>query len=152
MIDGTPAKYNKLYTECWKYESNERPNMQEVVTVLEATISSEQNDVTIYDFNEKKELKEYQSNSSSSKGTIDINDDLINDITSLNIVSGIIKQSENVSSSVSSQEMKPSLDDISVYDNDLINDIISLNAESGIIIMESKNNMPNVSNQIIWQD
>ncbi|PKK59713.1 hypothetical protein RhiirC2_794429 [Rhizophagus irregularis] len=148
MIDGTPAKYNKLYTECWKYESNERPNMQEVVTVLEATISSEQNDVTIYDFNEKKELKEYQSNSSSSKGTIDINDDLINDITSLNIVSGIIKQSENVSSSVSSQEMKPSLDDISVYDNDLINDIISLNAESGIIIMESKNNMPNVSNQV----
>ncbi|PKC15822.1 hypothetical protein RhiirA5_407728 [Rhizophagus irregularis] len=147
MIDGTPAEYNKLYTECWKYESNERPNMQEVVTVLEATISSEQNDVTIYDFNEKKELKKYQSNSSSSKGTIDINDDLINDITSLNIVSEIIKQSENVSSSVSNQAMKPTLDDISVYNNDLINDIIFLNAESGII-MESKNSMPNVSNQI----
>ncbi|RGB29987.1 hypothetical protein C1646_818178 [Rhizophagus diaphanus] len=146
MIDGTPAEYNKLYTECWKYESNERPNMQEVVTVLEATISSEQNDVPIYDFNEKKELKEYQSNSSSSKETIDINDKLINDITSLKIVSGIIKQSENVSSSVSSQAMKQSLDDISVYDNDLINDIIPL-AESGIL-MESINSMPNVSNQV----
>ncbi|UZO10094.1 uncharacterized protein OCT59_001692 [Rhizophagus irregularis] len=34
IIEGTPAKYSKLYTECWKYEPNKRPNMQDVVSIL----------------------------------------------------------------------------------------------------------------------
>ncbi|CAB4431192.1 unnamed protein product [Rhizophagus irregularis] len=34
IIEGTPAKYSKLYTECWKYEPNKRPNMRDVVSIL----------------------------------------------------------------------------------------------------------------------
>ncbi|CAB4417629.1 unnamed protein product [Rhizophagus irregularis] len=34
IIDGTPEEYSKLYTECWNYESQKRPNMQQVVSTL----------------------------------------------------------------------------------------------------------------------
>ncbi|POG58508.1 hypothetical protein GLOIN_2v1730023, partial [Rhizophagus irregularis DAOM 181602=DAOM 197198] len=43
IIDGTPAEYSKLYTECWKYEPHERPNMQDIVSTLKALISPDQN-------------------------------------------------------------------------------------------------------------
>ncbi|RGB38842.1 kinase-like domain-containing protein [Rhizophagus diaphanus] len=41
IIDGTPVKYSKLYTECWKYEPDERPNMQVVVLILKTITSPE---------------------------------------------------------------------------------------------------------------
>ncbi|CAB4473008.1 unnamed protein product [Rhizophagus irregularis] len=34
VIDGTPEEYSKLYTECWNYDSQKRPNMQQVVSTL----------------------------------------------------------------------------------------------------------------------
>ncbi|CAB4444247.1 unnamed protein product [Rhizophagus irregularis] len=34
IIDGTPVEYSKLYTECWKDEPNERPDMQVIVSTL----------------------------------------------------------------------------------------------------------------------
>jgi hypothetical protein len=83
--------------------------MQEVVTILEAIISSEQNDVIIYDNYEKKELEEYKSNSILSKGTIDLNNDLMNNVSSLNFDecgSGIIVAPGN-SSGISNQETEP---------------------------------------------
>ncbi|GBC07923.1 hypothetical protein RclHR1_00780003 [Rhizophagus clarus] len=128
-IVGTPVKYYQLYSECWKRESNERPDMQKVVTVLESIISSEQNDVITHNVNEKKELEEYNSN--LNKGTIDINNDLMNDITSLNIKSGIVPGSGIISSSsVSNQAVKQSVD---YTRNDIINDVTSLNVKSGIV-------------------
>ncbi|GBC06864.1 hypothetical protein RclHR1_00710015 [Rhizophagus clarus] len=110
--------------------------MQEVVIVLEAIISFEPIDINIYDSNEKKELKEYNSNSNSSKGTIEINGELINDIESLKIES-------DDTSSLSNQLTKPSVDDISVYNNDLIDDITPLN-----ILMETENGSSSLSNKV----
>ncbi|GBB87033.1 hypothetical protein RclHR1_01350008 [Rhizophagus clarus] len=38
IVEETPIDYSSLYKECWKYESDERPNMQEVVLVLKSII------------------------------------------------------------------------------------------------------------------
>ncbi|GBB95591.1 hypothetical protein RclHR1_02570025 [Rhizophagus clarus] len=35
IIDGTPVEYSELYTECWKGEPDERPDMQQVVSTLD---------------------------------------------------------------------------------------------------------------------
>ncbi|GBC08353.1 hypothetical protein RclHR1_08060001 [Rhizophagus clarus] len=134
MIVGTPVKYYQLYSECWKYESNKRPNMQEVVAILESIIPSEQNDVITHNINEKGELEEY--NSSLNNETMDINNDLINDIASLNISS----------SSVSNQAVEQSVDDTH---SDIINDVAS-STESGIII-ETEDSLSSISNQTTEQ-
>ncbi|RGB24700.1 kinase-like domain-containing protein, partial [Rhizophagus diaphanus] len=34
IIDGTPVKYSKLYTGCWRDEPNKRPNIQEIISTL----------------------------------------------------------------------------------------------------------------------
>ncbi|CAB4431350.1 unnamed protein product [Rhizophagus irregularis] len=70
VIEGTPAGYSKLYTECWKFEPDERPNMREVVSILKALISPEQND-TRFDDVYREEIISLES-SESSVG-IDIN-------------------------------------------------------------------------------
>ncbi|RGB25790.1 kinase-like domain-containing protein [Rhizophagus diaphanus] len=78
VIEGTPAEYSKLYTKCWKYEPDERPNMQDVVLILKALISPEQND-TKFDEVYKEEnilLEKYKSSSKSSEGIEDINKSL----------------------------------------------------------------------------
>ncbi|GES99064.1 kinase-like domain-containing protein [Rhizophagus clarus] len=38
IIDNTPIEYSNIYTECWKYEPDERPNMQEVALILKSII------------------------------------------------------------------------------------------------------------------
>ncbi|GBC52664.1 kinase-like domain-containing protein [Rhizophagus irregularis DAOM 181602=DAOM 197198] len=77
IIDGTPIKYSKLYTACWNYEPNKRPNMQEVVLILKEIISLE---IVIYNLNEDKKIffssENYETNSESSKVSLDINNDL----------------------------------------------------------------------------
>ncbi|EXX53796.1 Tpk1p [Rhizophagus irregularis DAOM 197198w] len=77
IIDGTPIEYGDLYTACWKYEPNERPNIQEVVLTLKSIISPE---IIIYKVNDDKKssvsLGKYKPNSESSKVTMDINHDL----------------------------------------------------------------------------
>ncbi|CAB5342308.1 unnamed protein product [Rhizophagus irregularis] len=40
IIDGTPEEYSKLYAECWNYDSQKRPNMQQVVSTLNQLKSS----------------------------------------------------------------------------------------------------------------
>ncbi|CAB4431289.1 unnamed protein product [Rhizophagus irregularis] len=74
IIDGTPAEYSKLYTECWKYEPHERPNMQDIVSTLKALISPDQNSTNPDDVNKKgnTSLKIPEL----SVGTIDINKSL----------------------------------------------------------------------------
>ncbi|CAI2172547.1 14807_t:CDS:2 [Funneliformis geosporum] len=39
IIDRTPPEYSDLYQECWKYETDERPNMQKVVSTIKTIIS-----------------------------------------------------------------------------------------------------------------
>ncbi|CAB4377081.1 unnamed protein product [Rhizophagus irregularis] len=118
IIDGTPVEYNKLYTECWKYEPSERPNIQEVVSALKAVIYPNQNDTIVYKINEKKEPEKFKSASNLCKKTIDINNDLI-DVKSLNInehESGVIVESENIPSTVS-DKTGSSIDDTNYFRN-----------------------------------
>ncbi|CAB5350344.1 unnamed protein product [Rhizophagus irregularis] len=38
-IPNTPKDYEEIYTDCWKYEPNDRPDIEEVVTRLETIIA-----------------------------------------------------------------------------------------------------------------
>ncbi|GBC43729.1 uncharacterized protein OCT59_028439 [Rhizophagus irregularis] len=38
IIEGTPVEYSNLYKDCWKFEPNERPNIQKVVSSLDKLI------------------------------------------------------------------------------------------------------------------
>ncbi|PKY42315.1 kinase-like protein [Rhizophagus irregularis] len=53
FVDGTPSAYSNLYKECWKYEPDERPDIQKVVLTLKPMISPENND-TIMDNNNEE--------------------------------------------------------------------------------------------------
>jgi tetratricopeptide (TPR) repeat protein len=89
--------------ECWKYEPNERPNIQDVVSTLKGIISPNQNDAIVYNINEKKEPVEYKLASNLSKRATDMNHELIN-VESLDIneyKSDVVAESENSSSNVS---------------------------------------------------
>ncbi|GBC41361.2 kinase-like domain-containing protein [Rhizophagus irregularis DAOM 181602=DAOM 197198] len=77
IIEETPAEYSKLYTECWKCEPDERPNIRDVVSILKTLISPEQNDTRFDDVYREEiiSLEEYKSSSESSVG-VDINKSL----------------------------------------------------------------------------
>ncbi|GBC13887.2 kinase-like domain-containing protein [Rhizophagus irregularis DAOM 181602=DAOM 197198] len=78
IIDGTPDEYSKLYTECWKYEPNERPDMQDVVSTLKAIIFPKQNNASFDDVNEKGNVLLGKSKSilKSSKRITNVNKSL----------------------------------------------------------------------------
>ncbi|CAG8458457.1 2164_t:CDS:2 [Funneliformis caledonium] len=40
-IKGTPIEYSNLYERCWKYEPDERPSIQDVVSTLKKVISKQ---------------------------------------------------------------------------------------------------------------
>ncbi|CAG8752570.1 7756_t:CDS:2, partial [Funneliformis mosseae] len=40
-IKGTPIEYSNLYERCWKYEPDERPSIQDVVSTLKTVISKQ---------------------------------------------------------------------------------------------------------------
>ncbi|GBC06598.1 hypothetical protein RclHR1_06950004 [Rhizophagus clarus] len=120
IIDGTPIDYNKLYTECWKSEPNDRPNMQEVVSSLKVMISPNRDDTT-YNNIGKKEPEKYKTDSNSGKRTIDINNGLIN-VESLNIdeyESGVIAESES-----SSNKVGPSISGTNYYRNQSLLELV----------------------------
>ncbi|GES80260.1 kinase-like domain-containing protein [Rhizophagus clarus] len=75
IIDGTPDKYSKLYTECWRYEPDERPNMQDIASNLKALVSSGQ---TYINFNvvNKGNITLEKSSSEGTISTIDLNKSL----------------------------------------------------------------------------
>src|SRR4051812_14442133 len=62
--------------------------MQKVVLILNNIISPEQNDAIVYNVIEEKELEKYKSTPNSNIKTIEIYNDLINDMSSLNIDEG----------------------------------------------------------------
>ncbi|RGB25992.1 kinase-like domain-containing protein [Rhizophagus diaphanus] len=81
IINGTLVKYSNLYRECWKYEPNERPNIQKIVSALKSITSLEEINITMINNSiEKKEthlLEIYEANSELSRETIDLNNELI---------------------------------------------------------------------------
>ncbi|GET01066.1 kinase-like domain-containing protein [Rhizophagus clarus] len=104
IINGTPIEYSNLYTECWKYEPNKRPKIQEAILALKSIISPE---IRNCSFNEDKEntylLEKYELTSKSSKVTMD--DDLnINDSLVINSATNIASFNINVYESGSSQK------------------------------------------------
>ncbi|GET65601.1 kinase-like domain-containing protein [Rhizophagus irregularis DAOM 181602=DAOM 197198] len=118
IIDDTLINYSNLYTECWKYEPDERPNMQEVVLILKSIVfpdkhleilgingSSNINDDS--DINYDNQDINDESNisvNSDMNDELDINDfsDILNNISSLqgqaSIRSGIMSLKSNQSS------------------------------------------------------
>ncbi|RGB25988.1 kinase-like domain-containing protein [Rhizophagus diaphanus] len=88
IIDETPVEYSELYQVCWRYEPDKRHNMQEIVSIL---ISVKNNLIIDNNTNEKKEIysmDECEINSESSKGTMDLNNECINNEL-LSIVSSV---------------------------------------------------------------
>ncbi|PKY39856.1 kinase-like protein [Rhizophagus irregularis] len=69
IINGTPIEYSNLYTRCWKYEPNERPHMEELVSTLKSLKNNY--------FNERKEdnssIKNNYNLEVLSKRTTDLN-------------------------------------------------------------------------------
>ncbi|RGB28708.1 kinase-like domain-containing protein [Rhizophagus diaphanus] len=57
IIHGTPTEYSDLYTKCWKYEPNERPNILEVVSILESIISERKYVIDNNIYKEKERFK-----------------------------------------------------------------------------------------------
>ncbi|GES98820.1 kinase-like domain-containing protein [Rhizophagus clarus] len=126
IIGETPVEYSNLYRECWKYEPDERPNIQEVVLALKTTISPE---IVIYDFsNDEKNAfssEEYKPNSDSSKVTMEINNDLnINNSLKLNTMSDIA--SLNISAFESMISSQNRLDSSSIASNQASSTSINL--------------------------
>ncbi|PKC15840.1 hypothetical protein RhiirA5_481971 [Rhizophagus irregularis] len=79
----------------------------------------------INNVNEKENLEKYKSTLKLSKGTIDISDDLVNDLGSLNIFeyeykSGIKVEFESSLSSTSNQATKSSTENTCIYRNQLL--------------------------------
>ncbi|UZO07139.1 uncharacterized protein OCT59_027437 [Rhizophagus irregularis] len=81
IIDNTPKEYSNLYTECWKYEPDERPNIQNVVSILYALIFPKQDDIIIDTVNKEKENNQLIE----SIGTMDLNNALMSN-TGLNLM------------------------------------------------------------------
>ncbi|RIA87250.1 kinase-like domain-containing protein [Glomus cerebriforme] len=77
IIDDTPIEYSNLYTQCWKYEPNERPDTRDIVSILEKMISS--NQFHIIDNNDFNDFTIEENEDNSLQESSDINDDLILD-------------------------------------------------------------------------
>ncbi|PKC66373.1 kinase-like protein [Rhizophagus irregularis] len=60
IIDGTPVEYGRIYTKCWKHEPDERPDMQEVVSILRSIIFLDQHHI-INDYNDNNIKKKEDS-------------------------------------------------------------------------------------------
>ncbi len=68
--------FSFIWIECWKYEPAERPDMQNVVSILRNIVSSKQNDISIDRVIEEREII-----SESSKIIVDHNDLITNKIS-----------------------------------------------------------------------
>ncbi|CAB4435330.1 unnamed protein product [Rhizophagus irregularis] len=79
IIDNTPIEYSNLYTECWKYESDVRPDMQYVVSTLKTIILPKQNNIIINVVSEEKENDQFEKYETTPKSfkTMDLNNELI---------------------------------------------------------------------------
>ncbi|RGB34412.1 hypothetical protein C1646_760550 [Rhizophagus diaphanus] len=83
IVVSTPKEYINLYTECWKYEPDERPNAQNVVSILHTLIFPKQDDTIIGTVNKEKENNQLIE----SIGTMDLNNDLMSNTgLSINIM------------------------------------------------------------------
>ncbi|POG73393.1 hypothetical protein GLOIN_2v1750320, partial [Rhizophagus irregularis DAOM 181602=DAOM 197198] len=86
-IDNTPIEYSNLYTECWKDDPDERPNIQNVVSILyEIIFPKQEGIINTVNVNKEKENNQLEKCETTSKSieTVDLNNELIS-YTGLNI-------------------------------------------------------------------
>ncbi|UZO02682.1 uncharacterized protein OCT59_021161 [Rhizophagus irregularis] len=146
IIVGTPIEYSNLYSECWKYEPNERPDIQEVVSNL-GSIFLERSDIILYINSERKEdnlLIDQYSNSNSYKESMGINDNLsvpsnikfegsLSSYMGQNVTLSIMERDNNTTSSTDTFE--------SSIDNIVIDELIKImikNHDKGITFDQIK--------------
>ncbi|GBB83453.1 hypothetical protein RclHR1_10190002 [Rhizophagus clarus] len=89
IIDDTPIEYSSLYTECWKHEPNERPDMQDVVSRLKTMIFPKQRHIINDDIIEIEETDSVKVCEPipelDKKRTVELNNELMsNDKLSIN--------------------------------------------------------------------
>ncbi|GBC06524.1 hypothetical protein RclHR1_00690014 [Rhizophagus clarus] len=113
IIVGTPIEYSNLYSDCWKYEPNERPDIREVVSNLKS-ISLKKSDIILYNNDDNHNannslIKPY--NSESYNEFIGMNDDLS---------IGYISSNFKFKNSSSSQISQPVTLNIMEHDNNTI--------------------------------
>ncbi|GBB93807.1 hypothetical protein RclHR1_22330001 [Rhizophagus clarus] len=71
IIDGTPINYNNLYTKCWEFNLDKRPNMQEVVKSLTSDEHLENNNNIVDNSLQDSSVINDSSNKSNS---LNVND------------------------------------------------------------------------------
>ncbi|CAB4418230.1 unnamed protein product [Rhizophagus irregularis] len=77
IINNTPPEYSNLYTECWKYEPDKRPDIQEVDLVLKSIIFPDQY-LKTNNYIVDQETLDIKVNSDINDGSY-INEDINND-------------------------------------------------------------------------
>ncbi|CAB4378300.1 unnamed protein product [Rhizophagus irregularis] len=80
IIDSTPKEYCDLFAECWKDDPDERPNIQNVVSILHEIIFPKQEGITItVNVNKEKEINQLEKFETISKsiGTMELNNELM---------------------------------------------------------------------------
>ncbi|CAI2196730.1 6533_t:CDS:2, partial [Funneliformis geosporum] len=107
IIYGTPPEYSNLYQECWKYETENRPNMEKVILILKTIISFENSEIINASLIEEIELP---IKSKSSKSIKEIDEDLENLEISENF--NFYNDNENCSKLQSIQSFQSNLTDL----------------------------------------
>ncbi|GES98932.1 kinase-like domain-containing protein [Rhizophagus clarus] len=102
IIDGTPINYNNLYTKCWEFNLDKRPNMQEVVKSLTSDEHLENNNNIVDNSLQDSSVINDSSNKSNS---LNVNDssNKSNNSSNKNIELDINDYLSNIPNVVSSQ-------------------------------------------------
>ncbi|GES72661.1 kinase-like domain-containing protein [Rhizophagus clarus] len=131
IIPNTPVEYSNLFIKCWEYEPNERPNILEVVSILESII------LDVIDNNDNKEKEKYSqsnlirplpniythfngsSSSTSGREIMGLNDDLV-----LDNIPSIVLSNSNLSLQTC-QTVTTGSENNSNYSSDSLSDSIN---------------------------
>ncbi|CAB4479064.1 unnamed protein product [Rhizophagus irregularis] len=133
--DDTPINYSNLYTECWKYEPDERPNMQEVVLILKSIVFPDQHleilgingGPNTNDGSNMNDDNQDINDDSNISDNSDINDELdINDFSDNMIKNiGSLQGQASIQSGIMSLESNQSSSSIQTNSSDSSFDIIN---------------------------
>ncbi|GBC04648.1 hypothetical protein RclHR1_00580013 [Rhizophagus clarus] len=94
IVDGTPIKYCNLYKECWNFEENKRPEIQQVISTLKELIIFNNNEKEVYLTTEDETYLKSKEPSIISMISLNMNNDLI-----IENISNIINSRSNINNS-----------------------------------------------------
>ncbi|GES98825.1 kinase-like domain-containing protein [Rhizophagus clarus] len=145
IIDGTPIGYSGLYTKCWKYEPDERPSMQDVVSILRSIIFPSQRHL----FNDYKDNNIEENEDNILSKSSNINDDLILD-NIINIINCEDCSSLRSSTSIQSNNIDDSIQTKSrnSFDSTFTNNITIMFVDKLITVIIKKHDAGYTFDQI----